>query len=661
MDRRERRIKAVLLGAGLLGVLAGEAYFTLRPQYVWDGVVFCLLGMACWALALRRRPRRGQASWLARGQALLTAHPARAALLLVSVMLCLGAGLTAVRPQAGPDFAGPLWTWLVGLLLFLASLMPLPPADARERLRAWARAREWELAGLAALLVAALLVRAVALETIPANFGGDEGTQALAALRLVTPPLGNPFSTGWYSVPTMSFLVYGLAMELFGFTVAGARMLSALIGTATVLATFLLARRLLGRWEGWVAALLVAFGHYGLHFSRLASNQVADALFGALVLYLLLQGWQEQGARRPMWFGLSGVALGLAWYGYFGARVTTVVVGLYLLWRALAEPRFLRRHRQDLTLLLTGALVATAPLLLHYLAHPEQFFSRYDQVSIFASGWLHNEMLITGRSRVSLLLQQFWKSISAFHVTPDPTFWYHPGVPLLDPISGILLLFGLVVALVQARRPARGLLLLWFFALVILGWTLTENPPSSQRGVGVVPVVAILAAMGLVEMVGMVQQLLGRTIRQRWVGRAFLALLLAVIAIANLVFYFGIYSPRRVYGNPTAEISDVLCDALEGEPAVEPVYFDGAPAMYWDFGATAFRLRAVEGRDWAPEEGFEGIDLSRGALFVVLAERLDDLTQIQAAFPSGSATPFYSQVDGRLLFVLYRVPARRTN
>lgn len=661
MDRRERRIVAVLLGAGLALVLAGEAYFVLRPQYVWDGVVFCLLGMLCWGLALRRWPRRGQPSWLARGQALLTAHPARSALLLVGAALCVGAGIAAVRPQAGADFAGQLWAWFLGLLLFLLALTPLPPADAGKRLRAWARAQRWELAALAVLLAAALLVRAVALDTIPANFGGDEGTQALAALRLVTPPLGNPFSTGWYSVPTMSFLAYGLAMELCGFTVAGARMLSALIGTATVLATFLLARRLLGRWEGWIAALLVAFGHYGLHFSRLASNQVADAFFGALVLYLLLQGWQEQGKTRSLWFGLSGVALGLAWYGYFGARLTTVVVALYLLWRALAEPRFLRRRGQDLALLLAGALLAAAPLIFHYLAHPEQFFSRYDQVSIFASGWLRNEMLITGRGRLSLLLQQFWKSISAFHVTPDPTFWYHPGVPLLDPLSGILMLFGLVVALVQARRPARGLLLLWFAALVVLAWTLTENPPSSQRGVGAVPIAAILAAMGLVEMVALARRLLGQAAYERLASRVFVALLLAVIVVANLVFYFGIYSPQRVYGNPTAEVADVLCDELEGRETVEPVYFDGAPAMYWDFGAIAFRLRTVEGRDWAPEEGFEGIDLSRGALFVVLAERLDDLTQIQAAFPSGLATPFYSEAGGRLLFVLYHVPARRTN
>ncbi len=450
-------------------------------------------------------------------------------------------------------------------------------------------------------------------------------------------------------------------MRLFGFTVAGARMLSALIGTATVLFTFLLARRLLGRWGGWAAASLVAFGHYGLHFSRLASNQVADAFFGPLFFYLLLRGLQDRRTVRRLWFGLGGVVLGLSWYGYFGARLTTVVAGLYLLWRALSEPQFLRRHRHGLALLAVGALLALAPLRLHYVARPEQFFSRYSQVSIFASGWLANEALITGRSRSSLLLQQFWKSISAFHVTPDPTFWYGPRVPLLDPLSGILMLFGLVVTVVQARRPARGLLLLWFAASVLLAWTLTENPPSSQRGVGVVPVAAMLAAMGLVEMIALVRQMLGEGERRRLAYRLAMAVLLTTVALANLFFYFGVYTPWRIYGNPTAEVADVLCDVLERQETVEPVYFDGAPVMYWDFGAIAFRLRGAEGRDWSPEEGFEEIDPSRGALFVVLAERLGDLAQIQAAFPGGSVTPLYSETDGRLLFALYRLPARRTN
>ncbi len=664
METRGRRITALWLIGGLVLVFLGQAYLG-GGRYPWDGVLLYGLGTLCWVVALRRADR-GPRRTISRFGALLqtaTSHPRRAALMGLAVMLTVGAGWRAARPTPPTDFTGLLLAWAVGLLLLLAALAPLPPHDGLLRLARRARTNWIELTALAVLLVAALLARTVHLETIPANLGGDEGTQLLDAIQLLGPPLGNPFSTGWYSVPTMSFLAYGLAMKLFGFTIAGGRALSALIGTATVLATFLLGRELAGRQAGWAAGVLVAFGHYGLHFSRLASNQIGDGLFGALALYFLVRGLRdERGSSAPLWFGLAGVTLGLSWYGYFGSRLALVVVALLLIWRTLAEPRFLARRGQHIALLLLGGLLAFAPLAFHYLAHPESFASRFNQVNIFSDGgWLDQAIAFTGRSAASLLLEQFWKSISAFHLTPDPTFWYYPGRPLLDPIAGVFLVLGLAAATVRARRPGQGLLVLWFWCAVLMAWFMTENPPSSQRGVGTVPPVGILAGLGLAETVGLAQRLMTRwsEARRRLYGALVVALVLTVITAANLTFYFGVYTPQRVYGNPTAELSDVLCDAIEARESVPPIYFDGAPYIYWDFGAIAFRLRNVDGRDYAP--GAEiAADLSRGALFVVVADNEADLTLLRTAFPGGTSAAYYSPVDGRLLFVIYEVPPRRS-
>ncbi|MCX7855457.1 MAG: hypothetical protein N2556_05735, partial [Anaerolineae bacterium] len=68
--------------------------------------------------------------------------------------------------------------------------------------------------------------------------------------------------------------------------------------------------------------------------------------------------------------------------------------------------------------------------------------------------------------------------------------------------------------------------------------------------------------------------------------------------------------------------------------------------------------RDVAGRDFSVEELPE-VDLSGGAFFVVLAEKMADLDLLRETFPGGVETPFYSDVDGRLLFVMYEVqPAR---
>jgi hypothetical protein len=67
----------------------------------------------------------------------------------------------------------------------------------------------------------------------------------------------------------------------------------------------------------------------------------------------------------------------------------------------------------------------------------------------------------------------------------------------------------------------------------------------------------------------------------------------------------------------------------------------------------------MEGRDIFPEEGLEDVEDDRGGLFVVISEKLDNLDLIRGSFPGGEARPFYSESDGRMLFVLYEVPAWR--
>ncbi|HEY76603.1 MAG TPA: hypothetical protein G4O00_10555 [Thermoflexia bacterium] len=647
--KRDRR-GAIYLLLGLAFACLGQYYFTFRRPFYRDGIVFYGVALVMFTLlwqrvgrARRRLPRAGGWRWV-------RAHPRRTLALVGGAVLSLWAGWSAARRPSDAAFDDPLWLWFIGVLWFLLAFAPSLPVGWRQRFLVWLRDRRSDWVRMVALLAAALLVRAVALGEVPRNFGGDEGTQALAALKLVEPPLGNPFSTGWYSVPTMSFLAYGVAMRVFGATVAGARMLSALVGTATVLTTFLLARELGGRRVGWLAALFLAFGHYHLHFSRLASNQIGDALFASLGLWLLVRGLRS-GGRGTL--ALSGAVMGAGWYGYFGARIVPVFAGLYLLWRVLVEPRFLRRQGRNLAAMVAAGLVVLAPLLFHYLTHPETLTARYDQVSIFASGWLAREQEITGRTALSLLLEQFWKSISAFHYTLDPTFWYHPTIPLLDFVSGVLMIIGLVWATVRWRWPANGLLLLWFWLAVVMGWTLTENPPSSMRLLVVTPAVASLVALGLDRLLRLTRSLVGgRAVVWACVGAG----IVAVAVSLNLGYYFLHYAPTRVYGNPTAEVADVLCDVLERREEVPPIFFDGAPYMYWDFGAIAFRLRRLEGTDFSPEEWFWGVEPERGALFVILGEKADDLEQVRSVFPGGRLEQYYSDADGRLLFILYEVP-----
>lgn len=104
--------------------------------------------------------------------------------------------------------------------------------------------------------------------------------------------------------------------------------------------------------------------------------------------------------------------------------------------------------------------------------------------------------------------------------------------------------------------------------------------------------------------------------------------------------------------DPTAE---ELAQVPEGQPYV---YFYGPPFLYYDFGTIRFIAHDVPGvsvppRDQDPDYHTH---VSGQTLFVVLRERLDELEAIKAQYPYGSLREFYSEADGRLMFVVYDVP-----
>jgi len=673
MQKRGRK-HSLLLILALAFALLGQFYFAFRRQYVWDGVFFWVVAiLALVVLLIRtRRLERGRTRW--RPWVWLSEHPVCTLTAIGGMALSLLVGWLARQRPDTAGFADLLWLWIIGLALFLlAFAYPGQPQGIAPTLFGWMRRVAPTLygrdsvpahaIGLVVLLVIALLVRAYDLAHIPANLGGDEGTQGVAAMELIERPLGNPFSTGWYSVPTMSFLAYGLSMRVFGATVTGLRMLSALIGAATVLTTFLLARDLWGERVAWLSGIMLTVSHFHIHFSRLGSNQIFDGFFMTLALWLLVRGLRSRDngsisrggshATGRLKFALTGATIGAGWYGYFGARLVGIIAACYLGWRAVVEHRFLARYGRDMLVMACAALVVVAPLLLHYTAHPETMASRFNQVSIFASGWLAREQEITGRSAASLLLQQFWKSISAFNYTLDPTFWYRPQIPLLDFFSGILFIIGLVWSIARWRWPANGLLLLWFWLAIILGWVLTENPPSSMRMTVIAPALAILVALGLDWLMRSFTSYVSCLTSH--VLRFTVYALLFTIVLLNLYYYFFIYTPIRIYGNPNAEVATELGLHLAQNKNDAMVYFHAPPFMYWDFGTLRFLARDVEGADVPPvDEGDPPLpNPGQSARFIFLPERLDELETIRARYPRGEVNPVRSKADGRLLYVLY--------
>lgn len=665
------RLKAGLLLVGAIGfAILGQFYFFWRREYVWDGAIFMSIALVCFALLIRDpatrhlrlpRPRPG----------------VRALIVGLALILNLLAARAANAQPPPSDYAFSVLLWLASLILFFATFIPFQKLSLTlHHLRTSrlfdrfhvpkGRFTPYELALVLGLLLTGLLLRVWDLEHIPPNLSGDEGTQGLQAVEVMEGRLRNPFATGWFTVPTMSFFAQAASLRLFGDGVAGLRALSGLIGSATLLLTYLLARRNFSRRVALFTLAALTFNHYHIHFSRLGSNQIADAFFITLTLWLLTEGLRRARDKKPeardpqhtsrnthLWFLAAGLTMGLSWYSYFGSRVILLVVAAYLGTRARAERGFLRRHAHALALLALVALMAAAPLFLYYANYPQNLSARFNQVNFLH--WLKNELARPEHdSTLELALRQVWRSISAFNHTLDPTFWYRAQIPLLDFVSGIFFLLGLVVALGQWRRPASRLVLIWFGLALTFGWVLTENPPSSMRMVIIAPAVALLIALGLDRLLKIARRTLGGR-KAQW--NQFSLSLLFVIALLNIHYYFVVYTPTRVYGNPTAETGTVLARYLAERDDQPLVYFYGPPFMYYDFGTIRFIARDVPGVSVPSKDEDPGFEtrVFGPTLFVVLRERLEELAAIQARHPAGRVQEFYSQANGRLMFVVYEV------
>ena len=559
------------------------------------------------------------------------------------------------------DYAAPFLAWGLSITCYAVALVPPRvnsfPRWARRLKTSWRRRRLAWLIFLNILLLS-LLLRATFLESIPYTLGGDEASQGLEAVRVLQGEIRNPFTTGWLGVPTLSFFFNSLTIDALGMTKTGLRLPWALVGVATVAATFFLVRRLQGLTLALATAALLGAYHYHIHFSRLGSNQIADPLFVTLSLTFLYFALDRRQLR--FWI-LTGVVVGLAFYFYAGARFTPVVILTVLIIALLRRPRTLLREHLGGAITMIGAfLLAAAPMLQYAVRFPDDFNARLNQVGIVQSGWLQRE-LAAGNELLPTIWEQFSHAILAFHYYPDRTVWYGLQQPLLDPLFGAIFAAGLLYAtLLVVIRGERRLMpfIVWWWGGMLAGGVLTESPPSSQRLTTLAVPTCFFIAFALWHIVG-----LARMALPRLPGRLLLAFGVATFAIASLNIYFFEFTPQYRYGGRHAELATSLAPIFEELYQTHDAYFVGAPWMYWGFATIPFLSQPMLGQDLAePLIAPPSRDLlrpSRGAIFIVRPERAAELAQIEASFPQGRQRLLHSRApDHELLATLFIIPPR---
>jgi 4-amino-4-deoxy-L-arabinose transferase-like glycosyltransferase len=574
--------------------------------------------------------------------------------------MLLGAfGLTAVllmllvRWPDDRSFQLPVLLWLAAIGLFLGGVGGWPVVEWQ----AWQQINGrviWLVSGLGLL---ALILRVWRLDTIPFALTGDEASQGLEAVRVLSGSLRNPFSTGWLGVPTMSFFFNSPTIQLLGRTAAALRLPWALVGSATVVFAFLLVRRLKGLPMAVLTAVLLAVYHYHIHFSRLGSNQIADPFFLTVALWLLFVGLDE---KRPFAWALSGVVTGLAFYFYAGARLTPVVITAVLAYLSIRQPRiFWQENGRGLAAWAGAFLVTAAPMLQYAVRFPNDFNARLNQVGIFQSGWIYKAMEVRQESMAAVLFDQFQRAFFAFNFYPDRTVWYGLPQPLLDPFFGAIFLIGLgygTVRLLGKKADVRlAAMAAWWWGGLLAGGMLTESPPSSQRLITLAVPTVFFVALAWSEIAAFVRHV----VLPRW-ERPLLVLGVLAFSGISLHTYFIDFVPQRLSGGQNAEMATTIAPMLNELKDNHRIVFVGAPWMYWDFATLPYLVPdadAVDAREMLTTETAAAMAPDdKGVLFVVLPQREAELAAVTAVYPQGRRSFVYSSADRDLLAILYIVP-----
>jgi 4-amino-4-deoxy-L-arabinose transferase-like glycosyltransferase len=406
----------------------------------------------------------------------------------------------------------------------------------------------WLHLGLVLLLAGVL--RFVNLATVPQGIFHDEawsGAKALSLLNGTAPAqVYFPENNG---MDALHVYLIALLFKFTGPLALGSRIISALMGTLTVLATYWLAWELPADDHRRHATAIIAAIVYTIMLTAIATARSGwhSPSFALLAMLCLATLARARRLDRHRWFIIAGALAGLAQYTYPSARLLPVWLIVIALLDLVLQRQQFRTRLINYTLAALFAVIVFLPLGVFFIQNPQWLFERAEQTS----------------SAINLG-QNTLKTLLGFVVQGSTENLHNlPGRPLLDPVLGIFFVIGVIVSVIKHR--AEHLILLSGIVILSLAVVLTEAAPLTRRWTGVFPLVAIITAIGLIASVSW--------ITQRWPQRRG-QIAAAVLVGSALIFgagsalaaYFGPYATNpQLFWEYDSGITQVA-DQMRGQP-----------------------------------------------------------------------------------------------
>ncbi|NIN65327.1 MAG: hypothetical protein GTO63_11635, partial [Anaerolineae bacterium] len=625
---------------GLFAVgLAITAQICLTRARVFEAGMLYTAAVVLIVYSLRRQPGptlRSPSLEMGRARAI---HR-RVGLLMIGLSALLGAlGLWQFASRSVPLSA---WILYAGsLVLFVAAILLMDGGRSEAAgVQPWSRTK---VVLLLSLLVLAALLRLWDLNRLPFGTWYDEAQNGLEALRILEDPTDRPVYFPRINSPGHYVQAVATSIRLLGANTEAVRTVSALMGVGAVGAAYLTGRELFGRRMGFVLALLIAVSRWHVNFSRIGMHYVSTPLFELLALGFLLRGLRRQ---RLCYFAWSGLALGLGMASYAAFLAFPLVLVFLLLHIFVVERQLLVRSWRGLLVLVLATVLTVAPVAQYALREPDEFWGRARKVSVF-----------TGKTReqaFEAVKESAWKHLLMFNFEGDRRGRHNlPGEPMLDPVSGGLMVLGIAVCLWRGRRPYSLLLPVWMGVMLCPGiFSLEWEAPQALRAIGSLPPAYLLA---VVPIDGLWREW-ERGMGFRY-GRHFallLLLLLAQIGYTNYHIYFqrqaqdsGAWGDFSTPETITARIMAQLGDSVE---FYVTCYYHGHPTVrFLAPGVTEYH--SIKTHDALPLPRVE----DRDAVLILGTERRHLYTEAQRYWPRGAFQLYKAPLDGPPVLYVVRL------
>lgn len=505
----------------------------------------------------------------------------------------------------------------------------------------------WHFFMAALLFLAALLLYTFKLGEIPSGFHGDEAELSLFSGKILRGEIPSIIGVGQHNHPTTSFLPQVGSLLLFGENMFSARFSSALFSAFSVLIFYFFLRYLFNARVALFSSILFATSHLWIAMSRLAINNVQIIFFELVAFYLLFLALEK---RSLIYSLLLGGTCGLMFYLYAGFRLIPVIIGLVLL-----RELFVNKHRlalvEKILVSLIFFLTVSFPQLNFYLNNPSSFNARANSIFIFsnsaeATQW--RESNYKQKGNIEIFFEQTKRTFMISNPRDASGQYGYPG-RILDPVTTILVLLGVFIAIRYVNKAKYLLLLLWFFLTLIVGNILMVDPFFLPRATGALPVIFIFAGLSIDRLLQIFRKPLNK------MGLIFytaLSFLLIVMVVINLKIYF-IDSEREMFGDPNKYAATKIANYLKGEDPSYAVVFLTSPFLHANFAPIRFLSPKTKVIDIERPDQYQPTPITK-TIFFIYPSYKGKLNEIKTINPNGMLTTEKDKKD-QIQYFIYKV------